>query len=80
MAIEYYYIFINFFNKSILPYRLFPIQSFLSFESHLYSSTLINSPKQILLMEIDSFLKSAVVIDNVSLSINLGKRLHESRV
>ena len=31
-------------------------------------------------MEIGSFLKSAVVIDNVPLSINKGKRLHESRI
>lgn len=31
-------------------------------------------------MEIDSFLKSAVVIDNVNNHLNLGKRLYESRI
>ena len=31
-------------------------------------------------MEIDSFLKSAVVIDNVITHIKIGKRLHESRI
>jgi hypothetical protein len=29
-------------------------------------------------MEIDSFLKSAVVIDNVNNNIMIGKRIHES--